>query len=202
MKGKSDANGMKEPSPSSSSQYRPLLPKPPFCASKLGTSRNRHPLEKPKRMLNAYNFFFHHERLRLIEEAARTGSSGFRGLAKHVGDMWKLLDQEDKEPYQRLADEDKTRFQREFAEWKMAVKRRGKPMTNKQSDKIPKSKQQPRTVKHAIKTRQVTPPPPPTATLTATQSTLHHHPTKWEMKELADRLGHDGVEAVIRIFLH
>ena len=91
---------------------------PPF--STLGRSDHRDFTEKPKRMLNAYNFFFHHERLRLIEEATRNGTSAFfKGLTKHVADEWKALEEKDKEPYQKLADEDKLRFQAEVKIWKM-----------------------------------------------------------------------------------
>jgi len=170
-------------------------------------------------MLNAYNFFFHHERLRLIEEATRTGRSALTGITKHVADMWKTMDEKDKEPYQALAHEDKIRYQAEVAIWMSANNQRGITIMDEKSSKICKRKREQDMKPVSPKRRQIAIPssnlsPSQLTTATAMESAPQpsvdftakmmspYQPTRGEMKELADQLGHDGVDAVIRFFLH
>lgn len=208
---------MKAPTMSSYSSYS-------SSSGTLGGSDKRDAQgKKPKRMLNAYNFFFHHERLRLLEEATRTGRNALTGLTKHVADMWKTMDDKDKEPYQKLADEDKIRYQAEVSMWMLTKNQRGiTTITNEKSSKISKRKrEQDRKPVSPKRHRIVIPPattPSPSQRTTATSWTIQsapqrnvditdktmspYQPTRREMKELADQLGHDGVDAVIRLFLH
>eukprot|EP00547_Thalassionema_nitzschioides_P011802 CAMPEP_0194260690 /NCGR_PEP_ID=MMETSP0158-20130606/45640_1 /TAXON_ID=33649 /ORGANISM="Thalassionema nitzschioides, Strain L26-B" /LENGTH=417 /DNA_ID=CAMNT_0039000785 /DNA_START=339 /DNA_END=1592 /DNA_ORIENTATION=- len=92
-------------------------------------TRWKKPPGMPKRPLSAYNYFFKHERERLIEEGILSGEIdenatnktcgiGFTSLAKQIATKWKTLDEETKKLYQTEAMEDKKRYQKEVAIWK------------------------------------------------------------------------------------
>lgn len=78
-------------------------------------------LKKPPRPLTAYNIFFKHERLRLIDEAAGNGGADnripFTVMGKKIGAKWKELSQNEREPYVEAAQQDKVRHQREKEEY-------------------------------------------------------------------------------------
>lgn len=188
-------------------------------AKLLGVKDNRDPTGKPKRMLNAYNFFFHQERIRLAQAQAdpRKDDGDFPGLAKHVASQWKLLAPSDKEPYQRLAEQDKVRFQKEMDEWKAITKRKRKQFKKKTENMTKNKKSRVKYVQAAMSTQQLHLEPTPISGA-ATHAQLNHvspsssnscqeqeedpyRPTPAEVKELANRLGKDGVDIVIRLFL-
>jgi len=101
--------------------------------------------EQPKRPLSAYNYFFKSERARLLgleepsldmvhdhEKSGKRrhrkvhGAIGFRDLASQVGSKWKALSDEEKAPYVRLFQQDRTRYRTEMKAWNDRQKRHKK----------------------------------------------------------------------------
>ena len=80
------------------------------------------PLEKPKRPLSAYNFFFHAERIKLLDELPPPppgmkpkkshGKLNFDNMAKIIGFRWRNIDALTKTHFDRLALDDKVRYER------------------------------------------------------------------------------------------
>lgn len=66
----------------------------------------------PKRSLSAYMFFAtSHRREVLLENPSIT----FGAIGKRLGQKWKSCSDEEREPYERMAREDKERYEREKA---------------------------------------------------------------------------------------
>ena len=81
---------------------------------------------KPKRVNNAYNYFFHCERQRILADRPQStvaksgrgkGGVGFAELGKLVAKRWRCLGDQEKEPYRQMYLKDKERFSREMEEW-------------------------------------------------------------------------------------
>eukprot|EP00471_Norrisiella_sphaerica_P013691 CAMPEP_0184504460 /NCGR_PEP_ID=MMETSP0113_2-20130426/52478_1 /TAXON_ID=91329 /ORGANISM="Norrisiella sphaerica, Strain BC52" /LENGTH=220 /DNA_ID=CAMNT_0026894107 /DNA_START=2054 /DNA_END=2716 /DNA_ORIENTATION=+ len=68
--------------------------------------------EKPKRARGAYNFFVAHERPLMAEIYEQNK------IFQEIGKKWKQLDDEAKADYIKMEEEDKTRHEKELAEWK------------------------------------------------------------------------------------
>ena len=84
-------------------------------------------LERPKRALTAYNYFFHDARQHLLQtlpasdkklKAGRHGKIGFAHLAKTISAQWKAIGVEQKIYYANLANEEKMRYRNEMAAYK------------------------------------------------------------------------------------
>eukprot|EP00977_Amphora_coffeiformis_P025859 scaffold22572_cov107-Amphora_coffeaeformis.AAC.1 len=84
-------------------------------------------LKKPKRCLTAYNFFFQHERQCLLDslpvrfgvKSSRShGKIQFAELARIVSSKWKGTTLDAKAPFNRLAEMDKLRYDKEMKDWK------------------------------------------------------------------------------------
>lgn len=82
-------------------------------------------------MLNSYNFFFHFHHRKLQEQIREKEEGGTRGnfaekqefkdLAKTIAKKWKNATDDEKAYFQRLADRDKIRHEREMTEWKREI---------------------------------------------------------------------------------
>jgi len=108
------------------------------------------PLQKPKRPLSAYNFFFSRERQKIIAtNMAKSGASreeivkvlavkgkdmphrkshgtiSFRTLAKVIADKWKAMTEGEKEPFKELAKVETLRYRKEVEEWKASQRSGG-----------------------------------------------------------------------------
>lgn len=77
--------------------------------------------------LNAFNFFFKHHRQLILDSLPENednrskdthGKVSFRDLATAISKRWKAATAEDKIPFQEMERLDKTRHEREMAEWK------------------------------------------------------------------------------------
>eukprot|EP00977_Amphora_coffeiformis_P011794 scaffold2880_cov173-Amphora_coffeaeformis.AAC.11 len=83
-------------------------------------------LERPKRPLTAYNYFFHDARLHLLQtlpvkapkKAGRHGKISFSDMAKVISAQWKKLDVEQMIHYANLANLDKMRYRNEMEAYK------------------------------------------------------------------------------------
>ena len=87
-------------------------------------------LDRPKRPLSAYNLFFQEERRKLLAErpvrpqgipvrrGGGHGKVGFGELAKTVAAKWKVIDASTKKEFDRLAQQEKLRYQQKLVEWK------------------------------------------------------------------------------------
>jgi hypothetical protein len=85
----------------------------------------------PKRPLSAYNFFFKAERARFLgkdpneadncirrkQHRKIPGMIGFKELAVMMGERWKRLPEEEREPYTQKFEQDRIRYKRETREW-------------------------------------------------------------------------------------
>lgn len=102
------------------------------------------PKDMPKRPLSAYNLFFRDERERLLKSVNKSTSKddegaptkgkkgkkrsgiGFANLATTIAGRWKELDDDVKAPYEKIAAEEKKRYDTAVAEWrtKQAIKKK------------------------------------------------------------------------------
>jgi hypothetical protein len=71
----------------------------------------------PKRARSAYIFFCGDKRAEVTEELVKKGKKKTEVLKK-LGEMWRELDDEDKEPYEKMAKKDKKRFEKEMKDVK------------------------------------------------------------------------------------
>jgi hypothetical protein len=80
------------------------------------------PKDAPKRYLSAYNIFFQEERRRVYAEADKR--IGFSGLGKIIGGRWKSLTEEQREPYDIMAEKDIGRYRDEMKMYENARRRK------------------------------------------------------------------------------
>lgn len=84
---------------------------PRRCAQgTMGKSKKRDP-NKPRRALNGFLFFSKKRRTEIKEG---NPSISFPELAKQIGEEWKKMADEDKAPFEKLALEDKVRYNKEM----------------------------------------------------------------------------------------
>eukprot|EP00977_Amphora_coffeiformis_P007905 scaffold1769_cov185-Amphora_coffeaeformis.AAC.4 len=74
---------------------------------------------KPRRPRSAYNYFFHEERNRILEEVAQGVQPNpvLGDLSKFIASRWKQVDDRGKSRYQELAAKDKRRYALEVVKW-------------------------------------------------------------------------------------
>jgi hypothetical protein len=84
--------------------------KPAVTTSRL---RWKKPKDAPKRYLSAYNYFFQEERKRIYAEESDERAS-FSGLGKIIGQRWKALTEEERKPYDIMAERDMYRYREEM----------------------------------------------------------------------------------------
>ena len=79
---------------------------------------NVRPLQKPKRVLNAYNLFFKYHK-QLIQEDIRAGRQvGYGNLARDIASRWRSASLEEKAHFTYLYKLDKKRHEGEMKAWK------------------------------------------------------------------------------------
>lgn len=101
-------------------------------------------LTQPKRPLSAYNYFFRSERARLVgvdldlKEIADVhnrkkrrhrkthGKMGFREMANKVGERWRTLSDDEKAPFIKMFEDDRTRYKNELKVWNELQKEKKK----------------------------------------------------------------------------
>jgi len=66
---------------------------------------------RPKRGLSAFMFFSKETRPKIVAE---NPDMKFGQIGKTIGEMWRAMDDEQKKPYQDMAEEDKARYDREM----------------------------------------------------------------------------------------
>ncbi|GBG33154.1 High mobility group protein-like NHP1 [Hondaea fermentalgiana] len=92
----------------------------PMQAKKSKKRRQRDPLA-PKPARYAWNFFFkeHYKKIRNKNYGGEhfDVQKAFTDIGHSLGDKWKSLTAEEKEPYNKMAQEDKKRFEREMKEY-------------------------------------------------------------------------------------
>lgn len=78
--------------------------------------------------LSAYNYFFADERKKLLDHLPvrpegkprrANGKIGFVKLARHVGQKWRAFDETERSHYDRLATNDKERYEGEMKEFSL-----------------------------------------------------------------------------------
>lgn len=109
--------------------------------SKSGRKRKwtwKKPKDRPKRPLSSYNFFFQHERRRILAlsqpaigcgetasagggtnaGAAVAGPPGFEDMARRIAQRWRTLDEPSRSVFDVLASADKRRHEEEMGAWR------------------------------------------------------------------------------------
>ncbi|KAF4690257.1 hypothetical protein FOZ60_000414 [Perkinsus olseni] len=84
----------------------------PTKVKKASKSKKDDGKPKVKRSLSAYFFFMQKNRERIMKESGLE-SKNIGELGKKMGEAWKAMDAKDKAPYEKLAQEDKKRYERE-----------------------------------------------------------------------------------------
>lgn len=95
--------------------YKETRPRPVQKAARkraVTTRRWKKPKDAPKRYLSAYNIFFSEERRRVHAESDQ--SIGFSELGKTIGKRWSTLTDEQREPYEIMAEKDIGRYRDEI----------------------------------------------------------------------------------------
>lgn len=104
--------------------------------------RGRKPKDMPKRPMSAYNVFFKHERVRMLDEqAAANGKSlGFEGMGKAIGAKWKNLTENERAKYRDFANTDMKRYRCEVQDYEemMAIRSR---LDRKEAARIKRERQ-------------------------------------------------------------
>ena len=93
--------------------------KRPTSQASSGLRRPKKKKGVPKRPLSAYNLFFQSERAKILE-AAESGQGdrlGFEGMAKIIARKWKALPASEKPQYDKGAEKDSIRYQKEMEEY-------------------------------------------------------------------------------------
>mmetsp|Transcript_10732 Transcript_10732/g.9144 ORF Transcript_10732/g.9144 Transcript_10732/m.9144 type:complete len:107 (-) Transcript_10732:96-416(-) len=84
----------------------------PTKVKKVTKSKSDDGKPKIKRSLSAYFFFMQKNREKIMKESGLQ-SRDIGELAKKMGEAWKALSDKEKAPYNKLADDDKKRYERE-----------------------------------------------------------------------------------------
>ena len=148
--------------------------------------------KKPKRPLNAYNLFFRHERGQLLDSLPERpggkprnshGKLGFEDMARLVGSKWRSINATKKAKFDALALKEKERYRSEMARYRAQV--REMKARSRESSRCTKS----------LDGTKCEPGEPslPTVRNSSPQDTC-------SIAELANKLGDDGVNIVIRAF--
>merc|ERR1712038_1078922 len=92
----------------------------PEAAAETGKGGKRKQKEKdpnaPKRALSAFFHFSNEYRPKIKNELKEAGKdNGVGDVAKELGDRWKKMTDAAKEPYNRLHEKDKARYEKEMA---------------------------------------------------------------------------------------
>jgi hypothetical protein len=80
------------------------------------------PKDAPKRYLSAYNYFFSNERKRMHAESDERAE--FERLGKIIGQRWRSLTDDQRRPYEIMAEKDIDRYREEFKIYDIARRRK------------------------------------------------------------------------------
>ena len=148
--------------------------------------------EKPKRPLNAYNLFFRHERGQLLASLPvrakgkprnSHGKLGFEDMARHIGSKWKAIDATNKAKFDSLALKEKERYRAEMGRYREQVKEiKAAQLESRNTVPAECTKSSDGESSKSPAQRSDSPP------------------GAWSIAELAEKLGHDGVNIVVRAF--
>lgn len=104
-------------------------------------------LSKPKRSRTAYNFFFHDERIKLLQtlpvraqgkpRGGSHGKIGFSEMAKVISAKWKTIDPARMVHYAELANQDKIRYRTEMHEYKERLREQERAKVQEQFHSSP-----------------------------------------------------------------
>ncbi len=112
----------------------------------VATTKQRKPTknEKPSRPLSAYNVFFKEERVKWLAESSdnTTNQQKFTQLGYEMGQRWKKLSAAEKLKYEKIAQEDVKRYQKEMEQYeqKASPKKASKTKSPQKSLKESKEK--------------------------------------------------------------
>jgi len=120
---------------SSQNSKTPVPTKAKLKTKKLKVKNSEGETSKPKRPLTSYNIFFQEERKKLLDKIPDTkqppifnkknpsrapphGKIPFQTLAKLIGIEWKKCNEDRRQHYQGMADQDRKRYDSEMEVWK------------------------------------------------------------------------------------
>jgi hypothetical protein len=86
--------------------------------TKKGKGKKEKDPNMPKRPKTGYIFFSAEERVKVKED---NPSLGFGDITKQVSAKWKEMTDDDKEPYLKLAQQDKERYEKEMSKFKSSA---------------------------------------------------------------------------------
>ncbi|GIX64765.1 high mobility group protein B1, putative [Babesia caballi] len=92
-----------------------MAPKTAKAAIKKGAKGKKDP-NAPKRALSSYMFFAKEKRSEIIAKNPEMNKD-VAAVGKMIGSAWNALDAAQKAPYEKLAEQDKARYEREKAEY-------------------------------------------------------------------------------------
>ena len=114
--------------------------KKPAEGKKKKRARWKKPKDKPNRPLSAYNLFFQAQRVEMLGDSAPNanavvragkrihrkthGKIGFAEMARVIGQKWKSLPADEKQPFEEQAAKEKKRYATELENWKEEQKRK------------------------------------------------------------------------------
>ena len=102
--------------------------------------------ERPKRPRTAYNYFFHNERLKLLDSLPERkqgkpkkghGKISFADMAKVISLKWKAIGTEEMIYFANLANEDKFRYRNQMQEYKKAQRDKEEEANHADTEPIP-----------------------------------------------------------------
>jgi HMG (high mobility group) box len=96
-------------------------------STKIKKKKRKKPKDMPRRPLSAYNIFFRAERARILlhnGSARKHEEASFSSLGKEVAKRWKILNEQERMEYSKMAEKEMVRYRNEMDDYHIGLARK------------------------------------------------------------------------------